>query len=151
SVLAENYDVAQKKPEPQKFRPEPHPKPTPVMDEVLVPHPYMEGRFISRMEYGPARVIDRRKEQGQSAQNEVVLQGMMAAGAGVANARSAKPGGSVFAFQEYQWGARVEAKNEGSQFSVSPLARAIQLQGALWTRRNLAATPEDQAKGPEVF
>src|SRR5262249_18320104 len=25
SVLAENYDVAQKKPEPQKFRPEPHP------------------------------------------------------------------------------------------------------------------------------
>ena len=54
-----------------------------VADEVLTPHPYMAGRFISEMRVGSAASIDQKKEAGLEAVTASVIQGFASAAAGI--------------------------------------------------------------------
>lgn len=55
----------------------------PVLDEVLVPHPYMAGRWVSEGRYGSADRIDAAKAAGEQATRDQFLRGMAGALAGV--------------------------------------------------------------------
>ncbi|WP_238072332.1 hypothetical protein [Rhodococcus zopfii] len=96
----------------------------PVLDEVLVPHPYMPGRFISEAQYGPADKIQAAKEAGQEAVREQVLRGLAGGLAGIRTGQDAFGTANRAAAVDHRPAAAQQAPQSGSPNNSEPPGRS---------------------------
>ncbi len=91
-----------------------------VIDNVLVPHPYQENRFVSEGRVGPASKIDADKAAGEQAVRDTFVSGMATGLAGM------KPGSASEGLVKPAPGAR-GARSTGGPVTTAPQSRYVRV------------------------